>query len=146
MLTVVGVTGGFVQPTPDEEHELSYVPSEVQSLTEQKITVKSSSKQNHSLMPEEPKSLSVTDAQSLLDELFGILKTIPQKNPDPEIFNEDYYGMGKSIFWGGDGPQPEWFNSVPQGCDGQRGSAKPEEKEKFERALAIIKELVSKAS
>ena len=146
MLIVVGVTGGFIQPTPDEEHEVSYIPSEGQSLTEQKITVKSSSKQNQSLIPEAPKSLSFSDAQSLLDELFGILKTIPQKNPDSEIFNEDYYGMGKSIFWGGDGPQPEWFNSVPQGCTGQRGSAKPQEKEKFERALDIIRELVSKAS
>lgn len=78
--------------------------------------------------------------------MFTTLKSIPSKNPDPEIFNEDYYGLGKSLFWGGEGPEPEWFNPVPQGCEGQNGGAKPEEKAKFERALSIVDELVKKAA
>ena len=92
-----------------------------------------------------PKFLSSTDDHTgqLLDELHGILKTIPTEFPPG---SEDIYGLDTSIAWGSDDLQ--WMNGGPQGCSGGESKVKPsdEDKAKFKRAVDIVHELVAKGN
>ena len=78
---------------------------------------------------------------SLVDELHAILKVIPTEYPPG---SEDIYGLDTSIAWGSDDLQ--WMNGGPQGCGGGTSTVQPtqEEKDKFKRAVEIVKELVQK--
>lgn len=91
-----------------------------------------------------PKSLSTTDtdATKLVDELHGILKSIPTEFPPG---SEDIYGLDTSIAWGSN--DLEWYNGGPQGCGGGQSEkqATDEDKTKFRRAVEIVNQLVQKA-
>ena len=91
-----------------------------------------------------PKSLSTTesDTPKLVDELHGILKSIPTEQPPG---SEDIYGLDTSIAWGSDDLM--WCNGGPQGCGGGQSyvQATDEDKVKFKRAVEIVNELVKKA-
>ena len=78
---------------------------------------------------------------SLVEELYGILKTIPTESPRG---SQDIYGLDTSIAWFSD--DLEWMNGSPQGCDGGISEVQPteEEKAKFKRAVDIVHELVKK--
>ena len=96
-----------------------------------------------SLQDAVPKSLSASDPKTvaLVDELYGILKTLPVESPPG---SEDIYGLDTSIAWGSEDLQ--WCNGGPSGCGGGESFVKPteEEKAKFKRAVEIVKELVDK--
>jgi len=90
-----------------------------------------------------PKKISSKDEHtaSLVEELHGILKTIPVESPPG---SEDIYGLDTSIAWGSE--DLEWINGGPAGCGGGTSFVQPTEKEKakFKRAVDIVHELVKK--
>jgi hypothetical protein len=77
----------------------------------------------------------------LVDELHGILKTLPTEQPRG---SEDIYGLDTSIAWGS--ADLEWCNGGPGGVTGRTSSvqATEEEKAKFKRAVEIVKHLATK--
>lgn len=85
-----------------------------------------------------PKTVPVTDAETLIDELHNILKEIPTEQP---AGSEDIYGLDTGIFWESD--DLTWINGGPQGCGGGESSVKPTEaqKLKFKRAVEIVEQL-----
>jgi hypothetical protein len=82
-----------------------------------------------------------SDTSDLIDELHGILKSIPTEQPPG---SEDIYGMDTSIAWGSD--DLEWVNGGPQGCGGGRSAVQPteEDKAKYKRAVEIVNTLVAR--
>lgn len=90
-----------------------------------------------------PKSISSVEEHtvSLVDELHGILKTIPTEDPSG---SEDIYGLDTSIAWYSQ--DLKWMNGSPQGCSGGTSSVQPtqEDKVKFKRAVEIVHELIQK--
>lgn len=79
----------------------------------------------------------------MVEELEGILKTIPVESPPG---SEDIYGLDTSIMWGSNDLQ--WSNGGPQGCTGGTSDVKAteEDKKKFNRAVEIVNILVDKAA
>lgn len=79
--------------------------------------------------------------KALVDELHGILKTLPTEKPPG---SQDIYGLDTSISWGS--ADLEWQNGGPGGCSHGTSQVQPteEEKAKFRRAVDIVKELATK--
>ncbi|KAJ7108196.1 hypothetical protein C8R44DRAFT_803756 [Mycena epipterygia] len=134
-----GITGGFAPPTPNAVYTLTQ-PLNATALA---ITAAVRPSGTPSLQDAAPKSLDHDDGtNALVDELHGILKSIPMEEPKG---SEDIYGMDTSIAWGSD--DLEWYNGGPQGCGGGNSivKASEEDKTKFKRAVEIVDELVNKA-
>ena len=90
-----------------------------------------------------PKSLAPSaETTALVDELEGILKTIPTESPPG---SEDIYGLNIGLAYGSDDLM--WMNGGPQGCGGGQSSVKAteEDKKKFKRAVEIVEKLVGEA-
>ncbi|KLO12528.1 hypothetical protein SCHPADRAFT_998106 [Schizopora paradoxa] len=84
------------------------------------------------------KAISEGNSEELITELHDILKDLPTESPPG---SEDIYGENAVIFWGSDDLQ--WKNGGPaEGGNGKSEvQATPEQKEKFKRAVEIIKQL-----
>ena len=86
-------------------------------------------------------NISKDDTETLVSKLHNILKTLPVESPPG---SEDIYGRDISIFWGSDDLQ--WTNGGP----GRGGTGKSEtvasdkDKEQFDKAVAIVCELVKR--
>ncbi|KAI0656694.1 hypothetical protein C8Q70DRAFT_920902 [Cubamyces menziesii] len=134
-----GITGGFAPPTPEAIVTITGIPT--QNLLN--ITSAVRPKGTPSLQDAVPKSISAADAHTaaLVNELKGILKSIPTESPPG---SEDIYGMDTSIAFGCDDFM--WQNGGPQGCGTGESSVKAtdEDKAKFKRAVEIVKELQAK--
>ncbi|KAF7320543.1 hypothetical protein HMN09_00138000 [Mycena chlorophos] len=134
-----GITGGFAPPTPSALYTLAQ-SSGAPSLA---ITAAVREDGTPSLADAAPKALTPdSTTAALVDELHGILKTIPTESPPG---SEDIYGLDTSIAWGSD--DLEWYNGGPAGCGGGSSMVKAseEDKRKFKRAVEIVNELVGKA-
>ncbi|KAJ7135102.1 hypothetical protein C8R46DRAFT_1139487 [Mycena filopes] len=134
-----GITGGFAPPTPNAIYTLT------QPLNQTKLAITAAVREDgtRNLQEAAPKSVDHDDTTTaLVDELHGILKSIPMEEPKG---SEDIYGMDTSIAWGSD--DLEWYNGGPQGCGGGNSAVKAtaEDKAKFKRAVEIVDELVKKA-
>ena len=96
-----------------------------------------------SLQDAVPKSISASNEHTveLLSELRTILSSIPTESPPG---SEDIYGLDTSIAFGSE--DLVWMNGGPQGCGHGESSVKAteEDKVKFKRAIAIVKELQTK--
>nr|GAT57154.1 predicted protein [Mycena chlorophos] len=105
-----GITGGFAPPTPSALYTLAQ-SSGAPSLA---ITAAVREDGTPSLTDAAPKTLTPdSTTAALVDELHGILKTIPTESPPG---SEDIYGLDTSIAWGSD--DLEWYNGGPAGCGG----------------------------
>ena len=96
-----------------------------------------------SLQDAVPKSLAPSaDTSALVDELVGILRSIPTESPPG---SEDIYGLDIGLAFGS--ADLEWMNGGPQGCGGGKSSvqATAEDKKKFARAVEIVEKLVGEA-
>jgi hypothetical protein len=137
-----GITGGFAPPTPSEIHVLTASPQKPNILAVDS-QLREDGTPNLQSVNAVPKEVSIADASNLglVDELEGILKTIPMERPQG---SEDIYGMDTSIMWGSQGF--EWINGGPSGCTGGQSEvqATEEDKAKFRRAVEIVKELATK--
>jgi hypothetical protein len=138
--SVQGIAGGFAPPTPSAVHTVTAA----QTLPH--LIINSAVRPNGTPSLKDAGAKSLTnDAETcnLVDELYGILKTIPMEFPPG---SEDIYGMDTSIAWGSDDLQ--WMNGGPQGCGGGKSQkqANDEEKAKFKRAVEIVNHLVGKAA
>ncbi|KAJ7436830.1 hypothetical protein FB451DRAFT_1306702 [Mycena latifolia] len=134
-----GITGGFAPPTPSAIYTLTRAAG-APSLA---ITAAVRPSGTPALQDAAPKALAPDDSTTaLVDELHGILKTIPMESPPG---SEDIYGLDTSIMWGSD--DLEWCNGGPQGCGGGTSmvQASEDDKKKFKRAVEIVEELVRKA-
>lgn len=136
---IIGITGGFAPPDPEAIHTITR-PLDRNELL---ITSAIRTAGNQGLQGAIPKSISSENEHtaSLVEELHGILKTIPTEQPPG---SEDIYGLDTSIAWGSD--DLEWVNGGPQGCGGGTSIVQPtpEEKGKFKRAVEIVHELIKK--
>ncbi|KAF7364368.1 hypothetical protein MSAN_01097300 [Mycena sanguinolenta] len=94
------------------------------------------------LSPALPKFLPTASSEALVEELHGILKTLPLKELRG---SEDISGLDISIMWGSE--DLEWCNGGPEACGGGQSimQATPEEKEKFKHAVEIVDELIERA-
>ncbi|KAF8964802.1 hypothetical protein BDZ97DRAFT_1659734 [Flammula alnicola] len=134
-----GITGGFAPPTPNAIYTIT------QPLNSDTLTIASSIRPagTPSLQDIAPKFISskIDHTAALVEELYGILKTLPTESPPG---SEDIYGLDTSIAWGSDDLQ--WMNGAPGGCGGGSSTVHPtaEEKAKFKRAVDIVHELVEK--
>ncbi|KAG8729528.1 hypothetical protein FRC11_008533 [Ceratobasidium sp. 423] len=141
-----GITGGFVAPTPKAICQLARSNDKPNSLV-----IDSSVPQQGTagLQPLPTRELRISDTShdssdtshdphSLVKELHSILSEIPMENPPG---SEDIYGMDISIFWGS--REFTWQNGAPQGCGGGKSviQATDKQKERFQRAVEIVKEL-----
>ncbi|KAJ8482262.1 hypothetical protein ONZ45_g15009 [Pleurotus djamor] len=136
-----GITGGFAPPTPNAIHTVTKAENNTQNLF---ITSAVRPDGTPHLEEALPKNLAHDDnVNSLVEELHGILKSIPTESPPG---SEDIYGLDTSIAWGSNDLM--WCNGGPQGCGGGESfvKASEEDKQKFSRAVAIVKELVEKAA
>jgi len=137
-----GIVGGFAPPTPSAIHTLTKSAPQTHLLISSAVRPDGTSE----LQDAAPKSLSLTEkdagTQKLVEELHGILKTIPTESPPG---SEDIYGMDTSIAWGSDDLM--WMNGGPAGCSGGTSEVQPTtaDKKKFKRAVEIVNELVGKA-
>ena len=139
----IGITGGFAPPTPSEIHALTRSTDRPHLLAvdSQYRQDGTPSLQSTNL---EPKTVSLegnNEHQGLVDELHGILKTLPTEKP---AGSQDIYGMDTSIAWGS--ADLEWYNGGPSGCSGGTSTvqATDEEKAKFKRAVEIVRLLATK--
>lgn len=137
-----GITGGFAPPTPSAVYTLD----RAESQTLVAVSAATRADGTPTLSAGLPKSLSFSDAdagaQKLVDELHGILKTLPTESPPG---SEDIYGEDTGIVWLSD--DLEWMNGGPAGCGGGVSDVHPtaEEKQKFKRAVQIVNQLVGDA-
>ncbi|OCH87585.1 hypothetical protein OBBRIDRAFT_796071 [Obba rivulosa] len=135
-----GITGGFAPPTP----EAIYTITAAASQPALQITAAERSHGTPNLQDALPKTLSAdSHTSALIDELHGILKTIPTEYPPG---SEDIYGMDTSIAFGS--ADLMWMNGGPSGCGGgtSETQATDDDKKKFKRAVEIVNELLAKAS
>ncbi|KAF9530498.1 hypothetical protein CPB83DRAFT_788008 [Crepidotus variabilis] len=134
-----GIVGGFAPPTINAFHTITKPQNNNQLM----ISSAFRSDGEPEPKPLAPKSINSQDAHTtaLVEELHGILKTLPTEQPPG---SEDIYGLDTSIAWGSE--DFEWMNGGPQGCGGGESfvKASPEDKTKFKRAVAIVKELTNK--
>jgi len=133
-----GITGGFAPPTPEK------IITVTAALNHSTLNLTSATRQDGTpgLQDAVPKSLSAAETSALVDELHGILKTIPMESPPG---SEDIYGLDTSIAWGSE--DLEWYNGGPQGCGGGQSTiqATDEDKAKFKRAVEIVNQLEKNA-
>ncbi|KAM0080168.1 hypothetical protein ACKRZS_007672 [Fusarium odoratissimum] len=86
---------------------------------------------------EETKTVEAADKDALIGELYGIVKEIPMASPPG---SEDIYGLDTGIAR----MSEDWQWTNGDNISGQGESyvqPSPEEKEKFERAVEIIKKI-----
>lgn len=135
---VSGITGGFAPPRPSAIHSITR-PAAAATLNVESFVRPDGTPE---LQSAAPKTLTSDEHSHLVEELHGILKTIPTESPPG---SEDIYGLDTSIFWGSDDLQ--WCNGGPQGCGGGSSMvhASEQDKAKFKRAIEIVNELVGKA-
>ncbi|TDL22797.1 hypothetical protein BD410DRAFT_707944, partial [Rickenella mellea] len=131
-----GITGGFAPPTPSAIHTLTKSKPQTHMLISSAVRPDGTPELTNAA----PKTLEIHSQAELVDELHGILKTLPTESPPG---SEDIYGMDTSIAWGSD--DLEWMNGGPSGCGGGHSmvQATDEEKKKFKRAVDIVNELVN---
>ena len=137
--TFVGITGGFAPPTPSAVYTVTASPQQ----SAYAITSQIRPDGTPTLQDALPKSLAPTsETSALVDELEGILRTIPTEIP---VGSQDIYGMDVGLAYGS--ANLEWFNGGPAGCGVGESSvqASAEDKKKFARAVEIVEELVAKA-
>jgi len=136
-LNYAGIRGGFAPPSPNFIHTITL------PLNSDSLTIASAVRPDGtpSLQDIAPKFVKVKDTESLVDELYGILKELPTESPPG---SEDIYGLDTSIAWGSD--DLLWMNGAPDGCGGGTSSiqATEEQKAKFRRAVQIVTTLVEK--
>ncbi|EJD41538.1 hypothetical protein AURDEDRAFT_115439 [Auricularia subglabra TFB-10046 SS5] len=91
-----------------------------------------------SLVAAAPKQVSAQTASSLVEELQGILKDLPVETPRGTA---DIYGLDIGITFGSS--ELEWANGSGSGCGPGQSEvqATEEQKEKFKRAVEIVKQL-----
>ncbi|KAG6889246.1 hypothetical protein C0995_002458 [Termitomyces sp. Mi166 len=137
-----GITGGFAGPDPDEIHIITKT-TDSPSLLVRSLTRLSSSSP---LIPSPPKHVPLsgkhTEAARLLTELRVILAQLPTEKP---IGSEDIYDEDTSLAWHSD--DFSWFNGGPDGCGPggkSRVQATEKQREKFKRAIEIVRELVKR--
>ncbi|KAK7042681.1 hypothetical protein R3P38DRAFT_2891747 [Favolaschia claudopus] len=116
-----GIKGGFAPTDPDAVFTVT------QALNQNTLAITAARREDGTpgLQDAAPKSLDHSDDTStLVDELHGILKTIPMEDPKG---SEDIYGLNTSIIG--------------------TSMVKPteEDKAKFKRAVEIVNTLVNKA-
>jgi len=135
-----GITGGFAPPTPKEIHVLT-LSKDIPNQLVVKSQVRKDGTPSLQSVSEQPKIVSLSKDNSLVEELHEILKTLPTEKPPG---SQDIYGLDTSISWGS--PDLEWCNGGPSGCAHGTSEVQPteEQKAKFERAVEIIKELAAK--
>jgi len=130
----LGIVGGFAPPTPNALYTLN---REDQSAN---LSIHRQKREpgQPSLKSLASKTVPVTDAEALINELHDILKEIPTEQP---AGSEDIYGLDTGIFWESD--DFTWMNGGPQGCGGGESSVKPtdQQKTKFKRAVEIVEQL-----
>jgi len=133
-----GITGGFAPPTPSAVYTVDANPS--QSLY--KVTTAVRADGTPTLGDAVPKTLATSKGDALVEELYGILKSIPTEFPPG---SEDIYHEDTSIAFSSNDFQ--WWNGGPQGCGGGESQVQPTEddKAKFKRAVAIVEKLVAEA-
>ncbi|RDB19199.1 hypothetical protein Hypma_013529 [Hypsizygus marmoreus] len=133
-----GITGGFAPPTPNAVHSFTK-PANTSSVN---VSSAIRADGTPNLAGLAPKTVSEEHAAPLVEELHGILRTIPTEQPPG---SEDIYGLDTSIAWGSN--DLVWANGGPQGCGGGESTVKPtdEEKAKFRRAVEIVNKLLEKA-
>lgn len=134
-----GIRGGFAPPTPNEVHVLSRAPDTPNELLIQSEIRHSGSPELTGLAPKYVKLGSGSDdKESRIAELHQILKSIPTEQPPG---SEDIYGLDTQIMWGSD--DLEWCNGSPQGCGTDTSIVQPTaaDKQKFQRAVDIVKAL-----
>ncbi|KAF9078490.1 hypothetical protein BDP27DRAFT_1252179 [Rhodocollybia butyracea] len=139
-----GITGGFAPPTP------SLIATITRPKNSDSLNIAASKRPDGTpeLQSFAPKTLgsdsSTKSAETLIDELHGILKELPTEQPPG---SEDIYKLDTSIFWGSDDLQ--WYNGGPSGVSGQPGSSSvqptAEQKAQFKRAVEIVDALVDEA-
>jgi hypothetical protein len=133
-----GIAGGFAPPTPSAVYQLSLASNQ------SSLQVLSSTRPpgTPALQDAAPKSLAVSTAAPLVDELETILSSLPTEVPPG---SEDIYGLDTSIMYGSD--KLEWMNGGPQGCGGGTSEvqATEEQKAQFKRAVEIVSKLVEEA-
>ncbi|KAH7882885.1 hypothetical protein F5I97DRAFT_1930507 [Phlebopus sp. FC_14] len=133
-----GITGGFAPPTPTAIHALTR-DAESPSFT---VTSKIRPLGTPTLQDAGSKSLSVDNYATLLEELQGILSTVPPQYPGVR----DLYGLDTSIIL--DTQASVTATAVPYGSYAAANVELPteEQKGKFKRAVDIItQEIVGKA-
>ena len=86
------------------------------------------------------KTIAAGDIETLVDELYSILKEIPTESP-PGC--EDIYGLDTSIAWQSE--DLEWYNGGPAGVGGGMSLVQPnaDQKKSFARAVEIVDEIVN---
>jgi len=133
-----GITGGFAPVTPSAVYTIQKANSAPS------IVIQSAERPDGtpSLLDSAPKSIQSADtgAEKLVDELEGILKSLPTESPPG---SQDIYGLDTSIMFGSD--NFVWRNNAAEGCENMSETQPTEEqKQQFERAVDIIKELVAR--
>ena len=146
----IGITGGFAPPTPSAIHTITLAESNLAtapSAEHRTLQIASSIRPDGTIdlqdaLPKELHYMPGSDEESTINELHGILKSLPTESPPG---SEDIYGSDTSIAWFSD--DLEWCNGGPQGCGGGQSvvNASEEHKAKFKRAVSIINDLVTKA-
>ncbi|OGM48970.1 hypothetical protein ABOM_003115 [Aspergillus bombycis] len=132
-----GIQGGFAPPTP------SAILTLVKSAESSNIIVSQATRPDGQpgiqQQPEKALDASDGDVESLVTELYGILKDLPMEDP---AGSEDIYQLDTSITWGSD--DLEWYNGGPQGCGGDQSDIQPSKAQqaKFRRAVDVVWELV----
>ncbi|KAJ7110273.1 hypothetical protein C8R43DRAFT_166438 [Mycena crocata] len=137
-----GITGGFAPPTPNAVYSVSPSPDASRLSITAAVRPDGTPSLQDNLGPQSLTEGKKQEADSLVDELHTILKSIPTENPKG---SQDIYGVDTSIEWRSD--DFEWHNGGPQGCGGGNSSVKAseEDKAKFKRAVEIVEMLVKKA-
>ncbi|KNG90621.1 hypothetical protein ANOM_001347 [Aspergillus nomiae NRRL 13137] len=136
-----GITGGFAPPTPSAILQL------VKSAGDSNIIISEAVRPDGQpgLQQQPEKTLDASDgeAESLVTELYEILKDLPLEIPPG---SEDIYRMDTSIAWGSE--DLVWHNGGPQGCVRATSDVQPSETERagFRRAVDIVWELVGMAN
>ncbi|GAB1200969.1 hypothetical protein APSETT444_010351 [Aspergillus pseudonomiae] len=133
--------GGFAPPTPSAILKL------VKSAGDSNIIVSESTRPDGQpeLQQQPEKTLDASDGkvESLITELYEILKNLPMESPPG---SEDIYRMDTSIALGSE--DLEWHNGGPQGCVGDTSYVQPSEEQRagFRRAVDVVWELVGMAN
>jgi len=136
---IIGIKGGFAPPLP------SAIYTFIRPSDKTDLHIESAIREDGTphLQNAAPKSINSEDKHttSLIDELYGILKTLPTESPPG---SEEIYGLDTGIAWSSN--DLEWFNGGPEGCGDGTSVVQPtqEEKDKFKRAVDIVHELVKK--
>jgi len=94
---------------------------------------------SHDLQPLPTKTLSVHAHNEQIDQIYNILKGLPVEEPPG---SEDIYGLDTGVTWMGD--RLEWSNGGPEGCGSDFSDVQvgKEEKDRFQKVVKLILEIV----